>query len=293
MRRALFWSLAVALSISLVVLARLAADDPANGQSDASPSERLQAITDEYNTAQQEFSQEYRKAETDEERQQILNELYPDAEEYAAKMLDLAREIAEDPVAVDALVWVISNARGGSGVGEALEILGEHHSDSPQLAQVAIRLIYARSPAVEPFLIRLLEESPHEKVRGNACFALAKYCSQRADLVRAVETRPELSAYVANYYGEEFAQRIEDEGLAKLEEEVEALFERVVDEFGDLAYQGNRTLGDLAERDLFEIRYLAIGKVAPEIEGEDIDGVPFKLSDYRGKVVVLDFWGNW
>ena len=36
-----------------------------------------------------------------------------------------------------------------------------------------------------------------------------------------------------------------------------------------------------------------IGEVAPEIEGEDLDGVPFKLSDYRGKVVVLDFWGNW
>ncbi len=36
-----------------------------------------------------------------------------------------------------------------------------------------------------------------------------------------------------------------------------------------------------------------MGKVAPEIEGEDLDGKPFKLSDYRGKVVVLDFWGNW
>ena len=38
---------------------------------------------------------------------------------------------------------------------------------------------------------------------------------------------------------------------------------------------------------------LAIGKVAPEISGEDVDGVKFKLSDYRGKVVVLDFWGDW
>ncbi|MBT7257007.1 MAG: redoxin domain-containing protein [Planctomycetaceae bacterium] len=34
-------------------------------------------------------------------------------------------------------------------------------------------------------------------------------------------------------------------------------------------------------------------KVAPEIAAEDIDGVKFKLSDYRGKVVVLDFWGDW
>jgi hypothetical protein len=37
----------------------------------------------------------------------------------------------------------------------------------------------------------------------------------------------------------------------------------------------------------------AVGMKAPEIEGEDIDGKKFKLSDYRGKVVLLDFWGNW
>jgi len=37
----------------------------------------------------------------------------------------------------------------------------------------------------------------------------------------------------------------------------------------------------------------AIGKPAPEISGEDLDGQQFKLSDYRGKVVLLDFWGNW
>ena len=38
---------------------------------------------------------------------------------------------------------------------------------------------------------------------------------------------------------------------------------------------------------------LKIGNRAPEISGEDIEGVAFKLSDYRGKVVVLDFWGDW
>jgi hypothetical protein len=36
-----------------------------------------------------------------------------------------------------------------------------------------------------------------------------------------------------------------------------------------------------------------IGQVAPEIQGTDADGKEFKLSDYRGKVVVLDFWGGW
>jgi cytochrome oxidase Cu insertion factor (SCO1/SenC/PrrC family) len=38
---------------------------------------------------------------------------------------------------------------------------------------------------------------------------------------------------------------------------------------------------------------LQVGQRAPEIEGEDVDGKRFKLSDFKGKVVVLDFWGFW
>jgi len=38
---------------------------------------------------------------------------------------------------------------------------------------------------------------------------------------------------------------------------------------------------------------LSPGLSVQEIAGADVDGAPFKLSDYRGKVVMLDFWGNW
>jgi hypothetical protein len=37
----------------------------------------------------------------------------------------------------------------------------------------------------------------------------------------------------------------------------------------------------------------AEGELAPDISGVDLDGVAFNLSDYRGKVVMLDFWGTW
>ena len=43
----------------------------------------------------------------------------------------------------------------------------------------------------------------------------------------------------------------------------------------------------------YELTHLRVGLPAPEIEAEDLDGVVFKLSDYRGKVVLLDFWGHW
>jgi thiol-disulfide isomerase/thioredoxin len=38
---------------------------------------------------------------------------------------------------------------------------------------------------------------------------------------------------------------------------------------------------------------MSAGKLAPEISGTDVDGKTIKLSDYKGKVVLLDFWGTW
>ncbi len=38
---------------------------------------------------------------------------------------------------------------------------------------------------------------------------------------------------------------------------------------------------------------LAKGKPAPEVVGQDVDGKTFRLSDYRGKVVMLDYWATW
>ncbi len=36
-----------------------------------------------------------------------------------------------------------------------------------------------------------------------------------------------------------------------------------------------------------------VGNLAPDFEAKDVEGQSFKLSDYRGKVVLLDFWGFW
>ncbi|HLN26548.1 MAG TPA: hypothetical protein VK395_02245 [Gemmataceae bacterium] len=44
---------------------------------------------------------------------------------------------------------------------------------------------------------------------------------------------------------------------------------------------------------LLKIQHLGLGKSAPEIVGRDIQDQLLKLSDYRGQVVLLDFWGFW
>jgi thiol-disulfide isomerase/thioredoxin len=54
-----------------------------------------------------------------------------------------------------------------------------------------------------------------------------------------------------------------------------------------------RTLAEEALARLDNMNNLVPGKPAPEIDGIGFDGKPLKLSDYRGKVVVLVFWGSW
>jgi hypothetical protein len=37
----------------------------------------------------------------------------------------------------------------------------------------------------------------------------------------------------------------------------------------------------------------AVGRAAPDIEGTNVDGHTMNLSDFRGKVVLLDFWATY
>jgi hypothetical protein len=44
---------------------------------------------------------------------------------------------------------------------------------------------------------------------------------------------------------------------------------------------------------LFSLQNLEIGMIAPDFETTDVDGSPLKLSDSRGMVTVVEFWGFW
>ncbi len=58
-------------------------------------------------------------------------------------------------------------------------------------------------------------------------------------------------------------------------------------------YPHPKTFGDLASSLLFELKNIAPGKTAPDITGTDAEGKTFRLSDYKGKVVLLTFSADW
>ena len=66
-----------------------------------------------------------------------------------------------------------------------------------------------------------------------------------------------------------------------------ALLKQIVD-----SYEGTSVHTD-AKAILTKPQPLKPGMMAPDFQGRTIDGHEFKLSDYRDKVVLLDFYGFW
>lgn len=83
-----------------------------------------------------------------------------------------------------------------------------------------------------------------------------------------------------------FARRLQ---VARLTEAQEA---RVLGRLEEMARR-DATIAPLVDAPKHMIGALSPGDPAPEIVGRDLDGAAFRLSDYRGKVVVLMFTADW
>ena len=214
--------------------------------------------------------------------------------------LELAAANPDDPSAFDALKFVIRTNRAGPGDATARAmkmVLDRHHvRDANQrdyLAQTALPLF--QYPDAERILRGVLAENPGRVARAEACYWLAHHLHQQARMARKFRAKPEeMKDYEKYKAAQPIAQFVTAHDPDALEHESEAMLERVVAEFGDVKTDPDpRALGTIASGELFARRNLAVGKVAPEIEGRDHQGKRFKLSDSRGKVVVLTFSGNW
>lgn len=183
----------------------------------------------------------------------------------ASLLLDVMKRNVTDPAALDALVWIATHKSQSSLGQEAVLLLMKHHLTSQKAIEMALR--HHRQAWVETILRAQLAASElQEDMRPQLTFALA----QRMH---------------------ESAQRSSGDN-ATLDEAIQLYFE-VQRKYADSEHRTGLKLGELATQALFEIENLSTGRLAPDIEGEDLDGVAFKLSDHRGKVVILSFWASW
>jgi hypothetical protein len=261
------------------------------------PAEQYKALLAEYKKSMDDFMKEYREAKPA-DRQKLVQEKYPNPDKFAARFLKLAEEHPKDPAAVDALVWVFRNSSipgKGSPREKAAELVKRELLQSDKIAPLCDALGQGITDKVSVETLQaILDKNPKANVKAAACLGLGSVSLTRARYAEQFKKQPGLAKAYEGIMGKEAVEEIEKKGEEGMKKEAIGFFERVVKDYPDAKDAKGKPLVRDAKNKLDGILHpIEVGKAAPEIEGEDTDGKAFKLSDYKGKVVLLDFWGNW
>ncbi len=143
---------------------------------------------------------------------------------------------------------------------EWIDKLLAEHLDAPWAATELVAMLGRQRPWFDEDFVRVrLEELAHKSKNKEVC---ASAWFEMARRLEGPKSTPE-----------EQARAVE-------------LYARIARDF-----PGTRAAAELAAR--AEAQAVEVGGTAPDFDAVDGEGAAFKLSDYRGKVVLLDFWGFW
>ncbi|MFQ5807036.1 MAG: peroxiredoxin family protein [Phycisphaerae bacterium] len=244
----------------------------------ASADDEFDALQREFDEAQREWYQELEKYRGEDGIYRYnADDMPPNPTDvFLPRFRAYAEKHAGTPAALPALVWIINETRPSfSATGENTETPGkwavdqirkDHAGDAAIKAHLP-RLRYAGyrvgSKPLMALYERVLEVNKDKDARAWATFNLGYSCYEGSPGWRPGE-------------------KVDADKERALE-----LFRRAVKDYG------GAKAAEYAAGYIYEIEHLQIGMKAPEIVGTDADGKEIKLSQFRGQVVVLDFWGFW
>ncbi len=250
-----------AISLSLLLItASLHAEPDATEKA-------IRVVIDEYETNVRANTMKIIEAKTEEEKNKYRGSV-PSAETYAAKVLKLVQENMDAPGSATGVNWLATQATNFPEGLIALQMLGTSHTTSAGIAQALKALEYHPIKFAEPILKAVREKNPNTTEKAAATYALGMQYFRLYEAATDEKAAEAAKTQAMDY------------------------FQEVSAKYADAKIQGF-PLADQAARTMFELANLSVGSECPEIDGKDVDGTGFKLSEYRGKHVVLMFWGGW
>jgi len=198
----------------------------------------------------------------------------PDAAVYGKRMWNQLRSSLNEEWMLEPAAWLLRIAPSAvetqpdgsakpvlaDAVTTIREAVEKNHLRSGKLAPLCMALAAGHDPSALSLLEKIESANPDPKIQGVAALAQATLLKNLGD------------------EGEVMRRRL-------------TLIRKAIINSADIEIDGT-TVAKIAEDELYIIRYLTKGRVAPDLSGTDSGGRPLKLSDYQGKTVILLFWGS-
>jgi peroxiredoxin len=238
----------------------------------ASPAEAEQARKG-WERKSAEWNAKLTSAVSPEERQRIVGERPDPSPSLRGAWSAISRSLDQEWT-LDSAAWFLRNATGvltrnadgttspqfATEMDSLLKAVEQHHLTSPRLMPLCMALAGSQDPRALPLLEKILARNPDKKVRGVAALAIAM-------ALRTLGDEPPI-----------MRRRLEHLRTAIIES-------------SDIELDGS-SVAAIAEDELHIIRYLSKGRTAPDLSGADSGARPRKLSDHKGKVIMLLFWSD-
>jgi thiol-disulfide isomerase/thioredoxin len=225
------------------------------------------------------------------------------------QIFDLAQKNPASETAFEMFSWIVMKGAIGRGPIwtnrlQAVEQLAKYQATNsgvgPLCSYIGHNWLWCwRERPVVDFLQAVAKDNPDRANRGQAIFSLGSLSFCKAVNLAEFEQWGKVPFYatsIGKFDTTDLTQCGDSKSAAVV---AERQLEDVVANYADcrdLRPRGNKEqplLKTEAEKELFELLHLSLGKAAPDIAAESIDGKKFKLSDSRGKITVLSFWASW
>lgn len=197
---------------------------------------------------------------------------------FAPRFLAFAEKNPQDASAIESLLFAMQTSGGANGKSgiyqQALKMVRSGYLDSPNIKKMFSMLAHSNDEESIQTLKEVIAKHPDRKVQAQACKKLASGLENAAQQATMIQNNPEMRKNFEAQVDKNFVEKLLL-NAEKNKKEAAELTKLVQDKYSDI------------------FPNLSVGQPAPEVVNKDLDGKTVKLSDLKGRVVVLDIWATW